>query len=150
MPAFCGVALIRVKPRRFTWEGEEFSKASHRVEVCMTDHATGAMRDPKEFLKKVEGFAWGLFFIWVGVVLLAELGWGVGLLGVGILVLGGQMARKQMALQLETFWLVIGTFFVLGGIWSLLGIRVSLMPVVSILAGIALLVSALFAKPRHG
>jgi hypothetical protein len=139
-----------VKPRRFFCGGEEFSKASLRVEVYMTDHATGAMRDAKDVLKKVEEVAWGLFFIWVGVVLLAELGWGVGLLGIGILVLGGQMARKQMALQLEIFWLVIGTFFVLGGIWNLLGIRVSLMPVVSLLAGIALLVSAFLAKPKHG
>lgn len=115
----------------------------------MTDHAIGATGDRRDALKKVEGFAWGLFFIWIGAVLLAELGWGIGLLGVGILVLAGQVARRRIALHFETFWLVIGSFFVLGGIWALLGIRISLMPVVSILAGLALLVSALVGKHRQ-
>ena len=124
-------------------------KGLRKVEVTMTDHVMGAMGDQRDALKKVEGFAWGLFFVWIGVVLLAELGWGIGLLGVGILVLGGQVARKKIALRFEMFWLVIGAFFLLGGIWALLDIRVGLMPIVSILAGIALLVSALVGKPKH-
>ena len=115
----------------------------------MTSHALGAMGDRRDVLKKVEALAWGFFFIWVGVVMLAELGWGVGLLGIGILILGGQLARKWIALNFELFWLVVGTFFALGGIWVLLGVRVSLIPIVSILAGVALLLSALVGKPKH-
>ena len=116
----------------------------------MSEHALGTLGDRRDALKKVEGLAWGLFFIWIGIVLLAELGWGVGLLGVGILVFAGQVARRQIVLSFETFWLVVGTFFVLGGIWALLDIRISLMPIVSILAGLSLLVSALVRKPRQG
>ena len=115
----------------------------------MMNHAIGAIGDRRDALKKVEALAWGLFFIWVGVVLLAELGWGIGLFGIGILILGGQMARRRIALNFETFWLLVGTLFVLGGVWELLGIRVSLIPIVSIVAGVALLVSALVAKPKH-
>lgn len=116
----------------------------------MTDHVLGAMDDRRFALKRLEGFAWGLFFVWIGLVLLEELGWGVGLLGVGILTLGGQLARKWIAAKFETFWLVVGTLFLLGGVWTLLGIRVSLIPIVSILAGAALLVSAIVSKPGRG
>ena len=30
----------------------------------------------------------GIFFIWIGVAILANLGWGIGLIGVGLLILG--------------------------------------------------------------
>lgn len=39
--------------------------------------------------------------MWVGVAFLAAVGWGVGLLGVGIIALGGQATRKYFALKLE-------------------------------------------------
>ena len=73
-------------------------------------------------------------------------GWGVGLLGVGIIVLGKQAIREYMALGFETFEVVCGVLFVLGGVWELLSIRISLVPVVCIAAGVALLLSALFGK----
>ena len=38
--------------------------------------------------KKLEAVGWGLFFIWVGTALFAHIGWGAGLLGVGIITLG--------------------------------------------------------------
>lgn len=116
----------------------------------MTIHAVGAMGDRKFALKRVEGLAWGLFFVWMGVVLLEELGWGIGLLGVGILIFAGQIARRWVAESFETFWLMVGALFVLGGAWTLLGVRVSLLPIVFILAGAALLVSAIVAKPKNG
>ncbi|HEY6970849.1 MAG TPA: hypothetical protein VJA94_16680 [Candidatus Angelobacter sp.] len=113
----------------------------------MTNHAVGTIGDRRVTLQRLDGFAWGLFFIWIGIALLANLSWGIGLLGVGILVLTGQMVRKSMAAGLETFWVLVGLFFVTGGIWMLLGVRISLMPIFSIAAGLAILISALFGKP---
>ncbi len=95
---------------------------------------------------KLDVFAWSFFFLWVGIALLSHLGWGIGLLGVGIIILGKQATRKYMALGLETFGVVCGVLFVLGGVWELLSVRVSLVPVVCIAAGVALLLSALFGK----
>ena len=92
---------------------------------------------------KLDAVAWGLFFIWIGIAFLANFGWGIGLLGVGVLIMGMQAARKYVALALEMFWVVVGILFLLGGIWELLGVHVSLIPVVCIVAGIALLISAL-------
>lgn len=98
--------------------------------------------------RKLNAVGWGLFFIWIGIALLAHLAWGIALLGVGIIMLGGQVARKCTALSLEGFWMVVGLLFVIGGVWELFSIRVGLVPIVCILAGLALLVSAVTARPK--
>ena len=95
---------------------------------------------------KLDVFAWSFFFIWIGIALLSNVGWGIGLLGIGIVILGKQATRKYMALPFETFGVVCGVLFVLGGIWELLSVRIGLVPIVCIAAGLALLLSALFGK----
>lgn len=59
------------------------------------------MASRETLLKKLDAAAWGLFFIWIGVALLTNVGWGVGLLGVGIITLAGQAARKSLGLEVE-------------------------------------------------
>ena len=111
--------------------------ASHPVITTEGGHTTA---------HKLDVFAWSFFFIWMGIALLSNLGWGIGLLGVGIIILGKQVTRKYMALTFEMLGLVCGVLFVLGGVWELFSVRVSLVPVVCIAAGVALLLSALFGK----
>jgi len=91
----------------------------------------------------------GLFFMWIGVVLFAHFGWGIGLLGVGVLMLGGQGVRTLMGLKLVTLWGDVGVLFVLGGVWDLLSFRVRLAPILCILAGLFLVVSALAVNPKE-
>ena len=81
------------------------------------------------------------FFIWMGVSLLMDLSWGAGLLGVSVIVLLGQAARRSFGLRLELFWVVVGVLFFLGGVWELNSIDVDLLPIVLILAGGALMLS---------
>ncbi|HEX7288962.1 MAG TPA: hypothetical protein VF532_22445 [Candidatus Angelobacter sp.] len=114
----------------------------------MANHVVATLGDGRVTTQKLEALGWGLFFVWIGIALLVNLGWGVGILGVGIIILGVQMARRYMAMQLDTFWVVVGTLFVLAGIWELLSVRVSLVPIVCIVAGAVLLVSALAGKPK--
>lgn len=114
----------------------------------MATHVVGPVADRSVALQRLDAVAWGLFFLWVGIALLTNLNWGIGLLGVGVIVLGGQAARKYVHLTLEAFWLVVGVLFVMGGIWELLSVRVGIIPVVCIAAGVLLLVSALRGKPR--
>jgi hypothetical protein len=92
---------------------------------------------------KLDAAAWGLFFVWVGVALLAHIGWGLGFLGVGVITLGGQLVRRYFSLGVEGFWVMVGILFVLGGVWEFLGIPFSLVPMVLIVAGAALLLSAM-------
>jgi len=93
--------------------------------------------------KKLESAGWALFFIWIGIALLAHVGWGVGLLGVGIITLGAQAARKYFGLKLEGFWVAVGFLFGVGGFCRLVNVQLGLLPILCIVAGVALLVSTL-------
>ncbi len=99
--------------------------------------------------KKLDAAGWGLFFIWTGIALSARVGWGAGLLGVGIIGLGGQAARYYLGLKLERFWVAVGLLFVLGGVWELFKIRFDLTPILCMIGGAALFLSGLFGKGRN-
>lgn len=93
--------------------------------------------------RKIAALAWGLFFVWVGTSLLLGVGLGVVLLGVGVITLSAQAARSLAGLRLEGFWAVVGLLFVVAALRELLAVELSLVAVVLIGAGLALLVSAL-------
>lgn len=112
-----------------------------------SDHDQMAV-DRRALDKKLEAAGWGLFFIWIGIALFAHVGWGTGLLGVGIITLGAQMARKYFALRWEGFWVAVGFLFVVGGICKLFNVHLGLVPILCIVAGIALLLSMLVGRPR--
>jgi hypothetical protein len=103
----------------------------------------------KKLERRLNALGWGLFFTWIGVAFLAHVGWGVGLLGVGIILLGAQVTRTYSGLKLECFGVVVGSLFFLGGIWELLNIRFDLTPILCVVAGVALLVSVLVGKARN-
>jgi hypothetical protein len=105
------------------------------------------LKSEKVLNKKLDAVGWGLFFVWVGIAFVADVGWGAGLLGVGIITLGGQVMRKYFALGVEVFWVMVGFFFLLGGVWELFNVRLDLMPILCIVAGVVLLVSLLVRKP---
>jgi len=92
--------------------------------------------------RRVDAAGWGFFFIWVGVALLAHLGWGVGLLGVGGITVGVQLLRKYLGLTAEPFWVVLGLLLVIGGVAEFAAFQFNVLPVVLIIGGAALLVSA--------
>jgi len=104
--------------------------------------------DRRALDKKLETVGWGLFFIWIGTALFAHVGWGAGLLGVGIIILVAQTARKYFARKWEGFGVAVGFIFVVAGISKLLNVHLGLVPILCIIAGIALLVSTLVARPR--
>jgi hypothetical protein len=104
--------------------------------------------DRQHMARKLDAIGWGLFFIWVGIAFLVDLGWGVGLVGVGVLGLGEQVARRRYDLNMEGFWVVVSFLFIVGGIWTLLDAQVALVPLLLIVAGLAVLVSAFWGKPR--
>jgi len=111
-------------------------KSTEQVEEPITDESYHRA-------KKLDALGWGLFLIWIGVAFLADFGVGIGLLGVGIITLGVQVARKSLNLKAEGFWVVVGILFVLGGLWELVDIKFGLVPFLLILAGLAMLVSAI-------
>lgn len=104
--------------------------------------------------KQLEAGTWGVFFVWLGISLLAPVPWGVWLLGVGLIILGAQLARRLFGLRPEIFWLVAGAFFLLGGATEAapFGVDIAIIPIVCIAAGIGLVAKAVSrrAGPRHG
>ncbi len=104
--------------------------------------------DRRELRRKLEAAGWGVFFVWIGVAVFLDIGWGPGLIGVGLIMLLGQAGRKYFGIETETFSIVCGSCLILGGLWMLSAIQLHLTPVVCVVAGLALLVSALVRRSR--
>ncbi len=91
---------------------------------------------------------WGLLLVWTGAALLLHWGWGVGLVGAGVILLGAQVVRRTMRVKVDGFGLVAGVVLLICGVGDLFHVAVDLFPVLFILAGIALLVS-IWTAHRH-
>ena len=98
--------------------------------------------------RKVDAIGLALFFIWVGVAWIADVGIAVGLLGVAVLILGTQALRRLLGIDLEFFWVVVGIGFGIGGLWQYFEVQTPLAPIILIAAGIALLVSVIWLGHR--
>ena len=49
--------------------------------------------------RKLDAIGCALFFIWMGIAILANVGWGIGLIGIGLIILGGLAAKEYMSGQ---------------------------------------------------
>jgi len=107
-------------------------------------------QEDRDLAEKLAAAGWGLFFIWVGIALFMDFGWAVGLLGVGIITLAGQAARKVFNLRLEVFWITIGLCFALGGAWRLYGVELPMVPMLLIMAGMAVLLRSFWPRGQQG
>ena len=100
--------------------------------------------------RQLSAIGWGLLFIWVGVAVLLSVGWGYGLLGVGAIILVSQLAHLVVGeFRLDWFSTIVGLIFLLGGVWSVFSIQVGLVPILCIVAGVALMLSALTSRPAR-
>jgi hypothetical protein len=102
--------------------------------------------DPRA--RQIDSAGWAVFFIWVGVAILAHVPWGWFLIGVGALILAAQAVRRQMTLNAETSSMVIGLIFIACGAWELLALQWQLVPIVLIVFGVYLLQKAVRANMR--
>ena len=102
--------------------------------------------DKRELTRKVDAAAWALFFIWIGVALLARARLGVGMLGVGLIIIGALGARWYFRLKVEGMWTVVGVLFLVGGLWEVFQVKMPLGPILLVVAGVAILIAALGGK----
>ncbi len=112
----------------------------------MADVSSGTIGHSEASIEKLESLGWGLLSVWIGLALLTHLGWAIGFLGVGAILLCEQVAKKYFGRAMDVFWIVVGAVFVIGGMSDLSGVHVPVIPVALIFAGVVLLLSALLKK----
>lgn len=105
--------------------------------------------DKKEGLThKISIFGWGLFLVWLGLFQWIHFRMGFFLLGLGAIILAVQASRKYFALKQENFWIVAGIFCIVGGLWDLIETDLPLVPLLLIIAGFVLILSAIWGRER--
>ena len=97
----------------------------------------------------LDALGWAAFFIWIGSTWLLDVEFGVMLVGIGIVTLIVQGARRLFGVSVEGFWVLIGCAFFAAGYWELWNVGIPLAPVVLILAGVGLLAWQLFRSARR-
>lgn len=114
------------------------------------------MNTPQAEAKMFDTIGWGVVFIWIGLALLANVGWGVGLIGVGVIMIGTQVARAYFELKIDRFGMVFGVFFAMAGVWRVLDLQAdmvpfatSMVPILFVIAGVAIVVSTWMDGPRR-
>ncbi len=100
----------------------------------------------KDLNDRIDSAAIGVLLVWAGICLLADLGWGVGLIGVGVVLFAEQIVRRRTAVDFDWFWVGVSFVACLSGVGLLYGLKVSLVPIVFILVGFSLIGSSVKVK----
>jgi hypothetical protein len=113
------------------------------MEQAQNPRAIMGARRPSEQLDRA---GWGFALIWIGIAIMLNLGWGIGLFGLGAIMLGGQILRRFLALPVNWFAAVLGICLGLVGLKPVLGVYlggIDLLPILSIALGGVFVASAL-------
>jgi hypothetical protein len=109
----------------------------------------GSSIEKSELTGHLDSIARAIFIIWIGAAMLVAMPWGWFLVGLGILILAAQLARSQMNIKIEGFWVAWGAVFLIGGLWTVLNFASwPLAPIVLILLGAVLLGKAIIGIRR--
>ena len=104
-------------------------------------------RDDRETM--LDSIGWAAFFIWVGAAWLLDVEFGYMLVGIGVVTLAIQGARRLFRVRVEGLWVLIGCGFFAAGYWELWNVGIPLAPVVLIFAGVGLLAWQLLGRGRR-
>lgn len=99
------------------------------------------------FARSVDSIGWALFFMWVGIVLLANLSWTVSLIGTAAIILAVQGTLYFRGERLDVFMAAVAVVLLVGAVTDVYGSVWSLFPALLIVIGIAMLADTLRARP---
>lgn len=97
-----------------------------------------------EVAQTISAVGWGAFFVWIGIVMMADVPPGWALVVIGMVTLAGQAARIAFGLAREGFWLTVGGLFLVGGIWQLFDVQLQLVPALLIGCGLAVILARIW------
>ena len=101
--------------------------------------------------KRLDEIAWALVLVMTGALWLAPKGMfpeGTWLLGVGLIVLGLNAARRLRGLKASGFGIIVGLGALAAGAGRILGQDLPLVPILLIGLGLGLVVRSALAKDR--
>ena len=97
--------------------------------------------DPKVHLnKRLESIAWGIFLIMIGCLWLIPnrpFPEGAGLIGIGIILLGLNLARNLSGIKMSGTTIFLGALSLIVGISDLFGLDLPFFPILIILWGVS-------------
>jgi len=99
--------------------------------------------------KQLEAIAWGLFLIMLGCLWLIpneKVPEGTWLIGVGIIMLGLNLARHLYGIKLSGFTIVLGIVALSVGIGDVFGVDLPIFPILIILWGLSVVLEPLLKK----
>ena len=106
--------------------------------------------DPKIHLnKRLEAIAWGLFLVMIGCLWLIpdeQVPEGTWLIGVGVIMLGLNLARNLYGIKMSGFTLFLGTLALIIGISDLFGLDLPIFPILIILWGLSVVIVMYFGR----
>jgi hypothetical protein len=101
------------------------------------------------FNQRLEGIGWALFLIMIGGLGLvpdAMVPEGTWLIGVGLIMLGLNLARSLNHIPMSSGTLFLGVLALIAGVTSVAGVDLPIFPIVLILLGLSALSKAFFAQ----
>ena len=109
----------------------------------------GSSTEKSQLTGHLDSMARAIFIIWIGIAMLLAISWGWFLVGLGILILAGQLARSLMNIKIVGFRVAWGTVFLVGGLWTVLNLASwPLASMVLILLGVVPLGKAIISIKR--
>jgi hypothetical protein len=109
------------------------------------------IEDPKQkaLLNRINGIGLAAFLVMIGILWLIpkgtfpETSW---LIGLGIIMIGGNVARYLNGIRLCHCTGVLGVILLLAGVCGLFGVKFPIFPVLAILAGIGIVIGIVSKK----
>jgi len=114
------------------------------------------MNTTQSIKRNFEAIAWGALFIWWGItVMIPTLPEGTGALGIGLILIGVNVARSLNGVPVSRFSITLGILALIWGGLELIGVLMSLpfeMPISAILLialGVIVIIPELSAKQNQ-
>lgn len=119
------------------------------MKCCMFEK----VEDPKKkaILDKINGIGFALFLVMIGGLLLAPKGMlpeSAWLIGAGLIILGGNLARRLNGIRLCGCTIILGILLLVAGICGFYGVEFPFFPVLLILIGVSIVVELVTKKKQ--
>lgn len=111
------------------------------------------IEDPKKkaLLDKINGIGFALFIVMIGALLLMPKGvlpettW---LIGVGLIMIGGNVARRLNGIRICYCTLILGSLLLIAGILALFGITFPVFPILLVIIGVSIVLGIVSKKKQ--